>query len=141
MAGQWQGFNSMPSSLPIFLQCEIKKRGKDAAWLSRKSGVDKATLSNMMNEPDVVPKIATLKKLADALGVRLGVLIRQVGFDLGTDERHEQADRLAELLEAEPRLAALYDELRQLPPGDLADIEAYVASRVDLRRQRQPDPK
>lgn len=138
MIGQYREFNSMPSSLPIFLQGEIRRRGKDAAWLSRRSGVDKATLSNMLNEPDVVPKIATLKKLADALEQPLGVLIRQVGFDLGRDRTLEQAERLAEVVEAEPQLAELYDELRQLPPEDLADIQAYVAGRRDMRRQLDP---
>lgn len=128
----------MPSSLPIFLQGEIEKRGKDAAWLSRRSGVDKATLSNMLNELYVVPKLATLQKLADALGVPLGVLIRQVGFDLGSDSRMEQAERLAELIEAEPQLAALYDELRQLPPEDLDDIQTYIQGRRDMRRRLHP---
>jgi len=131
----------MPSSLPIFLQGEIDRIGKDAAWLSRKSGVDKSTLHNMMTEPNVVPRLATLDKLANALSIPLARLIRQVGFDLGNDEPMEQSERIAELLEAEPQLAGLLDELRQVSPDELRDFQVYVSGRRDLRRQRQTGPE
>lgn len=137
MIGQSEETSVRSSSLGMYLRAEIDKRGWNDLLLSSKSGVDKGTLHNLLHNPDVVPTLTTLDRLASALSVPLARLVEQTGFSLGPDRRAATVGRIAELFEGDPRLAAVIEELTALPPDDLPAVAAYIAGRRGSHRRRQ----
>lgn len=71
------------ADLAAYLEREMKQQGWSLRRAAEAWGVDKSTLSLLLNNPDRTPDLKTLKKLAEGLGVSLARLIELTGFDLG----------------------------------------------------------
>jgi transcriptional regulator with XRE-family HTH domain len=111
------------ADLAGFLEREFSRR----QWSIRKAeaalGIDKSTLGKILNDRDQIPRLPTLKKLADGLGITLGKLIAEAGFIIGDDPRAEQMllgltdEQIEWWLNLPPsRRAMLLDALQRLYP-------------------------
>jgi len=57
------------------LKAERIRQGLSLTDVNQRSGIEKSTLSRLENEEDVNPTIATLTRYANAIGVKLTVVL------------------------------------------------------------------
>lgn len=74
------------SDLAAYLEREMKQQGWSLRRAAAAWGLDKSTLSMILNNPERVPDLRTLDRLSAGLGVSLARLIELAGFDLGAIE-------------------------------------------------------
>lgn len=61
--------------MPLNIKRERELKGMTQEELAKKSGISRATISTLENDPDAVTTTSTLKKLAEALNVKVGVFL------------------------------------------------------------------
>jgi len=104
----------------------MERRGITQADIARELGVATGTVSMWFNGARY-PRIDTMQRLADYLGVTLEVLTTENGLsDL------EDADRL-EALHQNPRLGLLFDRQRNMKPEDI-EFMLQMADRIVKER-------
>ncbi len=72
-----------------FLEREFARRQWSDRRAARELGIDKSTLGKILNNPEQVPDLRTLKKLAEGLNVAIGRLVALAGFPLGAGVSEE----------------------------------------------------
>jgi len=103
-----------------------------------------STVSNWINNEDpVIPKPATLNKLADKLGVPRREMLEHAGFEIEDSPSPEaRSRRIADLIEKMPRVKEINEELFALTPEEqdvaLSVLEAHLRER---RRRSQSTGK
>jgi transcriptional regulator with XRE-family HTH domain len=109
---------TMTAELAGYLRTEIRQRGWSERRLAREAGISLSALQNILNDEHTVPTLATLRSLAQALGVQMARLIELLGYSLG---------------DAPSRTPTLYaltgadlDELASLSSDELREILALV---------------
>lgn len=114
-----------PSELAAFLEREFERREWSQRRAATELGIDKSTLGKIMNNPEQIPDLRTLRKLAEGLGVGLGKLIALCGFALGTTTLSDDAlvgltdEQINWWLSIPPsRRAGLLDALQRLYGDD-----------------------
>lgn len=92
------------------------RRGLTKMQVARAVGVNRQTIANLETQPRA-PMAATVKQIADALGVDLDEAIRLAGIPLSSVDAAETAmeERVAEL---EREVAGLREELRRANGGN-----------------------
>lgn len=115
----------MANSLSAFLRAELNARGWLDSQLADTAGIDRSTLSNIFKNPQSIPKLETLDRLAQALKIPLARLITICGFDVH-DTGANVDEQVAILLKSVPELKSFFSDLAQLRPDDLRVIRAYV---------------
>lgn len=131
MIGLLRGFG-VDSGLSAYLRGEIEKRGWDDVDLARRAGIDKGSLSYILNNPDAEPRLTTLRKLASGLGVPLRRLLVVMGIEVEEEDNLLDAERVAALLDAIPELQEVVDNVSQFPPDEIRAFLAYI----DAHRRR-----
>lgn len=95
------------------------------------TGVGKTTLDDIIKRRiTTLPKIATLRKIADAYQLTLPTVVQMAGESIGDGDRFV---RFARELEATPHIVDRFDELVSLSPSEFDEALDYIAYR---RRQR-----
>lgn len=114
------------------------------AELAEACGVAGSTVSNWFNNEDpVIPKPATLNRLADVLGVSRRSMLEHAGFEIEDSPSPEaRSKRIADLIEGMPRVKEVNEQLFQLNPEEqdiaLSVLEAHLRER---RRRAQSTQK
>lgn len=118
-----------------YINALMQGRGWSQAELALAVEVAPSTVSNWINNEDpVIPKPATLNKLADKLGVSRREMLEHAGFEIEDSPSPEaRAGRIAGLIEKMPRVQEITEELFRLPPEDqdvaLSVLEAHLRER------------
>lgn len=126
MYQRWSVIDVTRSELPAFLRAEIDHRGLDASRLARKAGVDKSTLSKLLNNPEIRPEFATLEKLSRALAVPLVRLMVAAGVDPGDLEISIDELQDAMLFQAVPELQPVAHLMSSFSPEERRALLAYA---------------
>lgn len=126
MFQQWSVVNVPQSELPAFLRKQIDDRGWDDSMLARKAGINKSTLSKLINDASIVPELTTLEKLSRALSVSLVTMMVAAGYDPGELETSVDMSQLAILLEAVPELKDLARSVAKFSPDERRALMAYI---------------
>ena len=116
----------------------LKNQMRDNNWTWRVAeevtGVSKSALANIIENPDVIPGLETLAKLARALKLPLWRVVEMAGFDLELNHGDlSQAQRLAGLMDAMPQYRPVVDYLVQIQDSD--DIEGILVYLETLQRR------
>jgi transcriptional regulator with XRE-family HTH domain len=113
------------AELAGFLERRITELGISEREAARRWGLSQPTLNKILNNPNLVPDLRTLERLARGTGMALSKLIALCGFTLEELASGDQAliglsdDQIAWWLSLPPsRRAQLLDALRQLHPTD-----------------------
>lgn len=118
---------AVQSKLGRYLQTEFKRRGWSQRQAELKTGMSRTALNNLINDPDAMPQLETIGKIAAALEVPPWFIAEKAGLDLKISDTPEQrAQRLIDLVKIRPALAPLVDQLVGLDPEDLEMAVAYI---------------
>lgn len=87
------------SDLGRFIEQYIQRRG----WTRRQAAInwgykDSSVLDKIINDPNRVPELSTLDRLARNMGVPLARLLEKVGYPVETDTLHRISDATREYL-------------------------------------------
>lgn len=132
------------STFGTYINALIQGKGWSQSDLAIEVDVVPSTVSNWINNEDpVIPKPATLNKLADKLGVSRREMLEHAGFEIeDSPSPHARAGRIADLIEKMPRVKEINEELFALNPEDqdiaLSVLEAHLRER---RRRSQATQK
>lgn len=131
--------NVVMSGLVATVDAELKRQGKDWAWLSRETDFAESTFTKWKKQPDLVPNLYTLALIASKLQMPLRILIEACGFPV--DDTAGYANRQARaraLIAALPQLAEVAEDLARLKPDDQVSLLVFIEGWVrDLKRRRQ----
>ena len=103
----------------------MEKKGITAAEISRRSGIDRSSLSHYLSG-DYKPKTENLKKIADALGVTLSYLVGLSDDPAPTDDKE-----LNDFLDAFTRMTQ---------PGSFGDVSISQEELQLVLAYRDADP-
>jgi transcriptional regulator with XRE-family HTH domain len=118
------------SRLATFIEAKRKERGiENDADLAAAAGVQRSVISYIMNTTDVSPTKRTLKKIADALGVPVQLLVALAGPE--EDDRGQHSEMPASVEGLDP----ITIELLKTVPG-LSDLTQYLAA-LDQRDREE----
>lgn len=132
------------STFGTYINALIQGKGWSQSDLAVEVEVVPSTVSNWLNNEDpVIPKPATLNKLADKLGVSRREMLEHAGFEIeDSPSPLARAGRIADLIEKMPRVKEINEELFALTPEDqdiaLSVLEAHLRER---RRRSQSTQK
>ena len=122
----------------------MRQKGWSQADLAAEVEVAPSTVSNWLNNDDpVIPKPATLNRLADKFGVSRREMLEHAGFEIeDSPSPAARAGRIARLVEKMPRVQEINEELFRLSPEEqdiaLSVLEAHLRER---RRRLQATQK
>lgn len=111
--------------LARILRAELDRRGWSNRRLARAAGISSPTLTELINNPNVIPRLDTLAALATALQLPLGQLIEASGYALELGERD---------ISDQERIQAI-EYILALHPDDLKEALAGLAEISQRRRQ------
>ncbi len=124
------------STLGTYVLGLMQQRNLTQEQLAEKSGVGAGRISEMINKPDVEPRISTFVRVAKALGVPLRSLLEAAGYSIEEAETAEdQQRRLSLLLEVAPWMGPMMEEVAALPPDDQASVAAFVRWHLEQRQK------
>ena len=117
----------------------LKNQMRDNNWTWRVAeevtGVSKSELANIIENPDVIPGLETLAKLARAFKLPLWRVVEMAGFDLELSHGDlSQAQCLVGLMDAMPQYRSVVDHLARIQDSD--DIEGILVYLETLQRRR-----
>lgn len=124
-----------------YIKVLMDGKGWSQADLATAVGVAGSTVSNWLtNDEPVIPKPATLNKLADKLGVSRREMLEHAGFEIEDSGSPEaRTGRIANLIEGMPRVKAINEQLFSLSPEEqdvaLSVLEAHLRERRLRRTQ------
>lgn len=127
-----------------YINMLMRGKGWSQADLATEVDVAPSTVSNWLTNTDpVIPKPATLNRLADKLGVTRREMLEHAGFEIEDSPTPEaRSGRIANLIEKMPRVKEINEELFSLSPEDqdiaLSVLEAHLRER---RRRSQSTQK
>lgn len=127
-----------------YINALMRSKGWSQADLAAAVDVAPSTVSNWLNNDDpVIPKPATLNKLADKLGVTRREMLEHAGFEIEDSPTPEaRTGRIAALVEKMPRVQEINEQLFSLSPEEqdiaLSVLEAHLRER---RRRLQATEK
>lgn len=127
-----------------YINMLMRGKGWSQADLATEVDVAPSTVSNWLTNADpVIPKPATLNRLADKLGVTRREMLEHAGFEIEDSPTPEaRSGRIANLIEKMPRVKEINEELFSLSPEDqdiaLSVLEAHLRER---RRRSQSTRK
>jgi transcriptional regulator with XRE-family HTH domain len=127
--------SDMPkSALGTFLREEMRRRGLTQTEFAAEVGIQKSTMSRLVNGVVETPDLTTLMRLADHLNVSLSRLLELIGIPVEktTPGDVAVAERLALLVDSIPWLAPVVEQIASLPEDDQRSLLAYM----DFLRQR-----
>jgi len=131
----------MASRLASFIEVKRRERGLDTdAELAAAMGVQRSVVSYIMNTPDVAPTKRTLKKIADALGVEVSLLVALSGPAEEEEGRRNAAPApveldpaILELLRTVPELAPLTQLWAALDQHDREELLSIARMKLERR--------
>lgn len=132
------------SMFGTYINALMRSKGWSQADLALAVDVVPSTVSNWLNNDDpVIPKPATLNKLADKLGVTRREMLEHAGFEIEDSPSPEaRTGRVAALVEKMPRVQEINEQLFSLSPEEqdiaLSVLEAHLRER---RRRLQSTEK
>lgn len=113
----------------------LREHKKNAAWLSKQTGIARGTISNWLNSPEGVrPEPENVALVAKAFGLKARDLAPYAGYPI-TESRdtNERTRRRLAIIEASPRFASAVDDIDRLSAHDqdtlFSLIETFVTSR------------
>lgn len=113
----------------------LRERKKNAAWLSKQTGIARGTISNWMNNPEGVrPEPDNVVLVARAFGLKARDLAPYAGYPIteSKDPDDRMRRRLA-IVQASARLQHAVDAIDRLSARDqdtlFSMIEAFATSR------------
>jgi transcriptional regulator with XRE-family HTH domain len=129
------------SEFGSYINALIQAKGWSQSDLAVAVEVVPSTVSNWINNDDpVIPKPATLNKLADKLGVSRREMLEHAGFEIeDSPSPAARSGRIADLIEKMPRVKEVTEELFALSPEEqdiaLSVLEAHLRERRRRRSQ------
>lgn len=132
------------SEFGTYINALMRSKGWSQADLAAAVDVAPSTVSNWLNNDDpVIPKPATLNKLADKFSVTRREMLERAGFEIEDSPTPEaRAGRMAALIEKMPRVQEINEQLFSLSPEEqdvaLSVLEAHLRER---RRRLQATEK
>lgn len=101
--------------------------GMSCSVLAHRAGLGLRTVQRALSDEDaIMPEFATLRKIADALGVSIQLNLKSIGVD---DFRQEQAERKAEqLVSLTQGTSGL--EAQAVPKRTLVDMKKQAARKL-----------
>jgi len=99
----------------------MAKKGMKQIDLAKKAGIDQSRLSQIIRGVNKQPRMATLEKLADALGVSVDEL-------LGKKQPEPEID----LSDLHPKAKEIYELIMSYPPQTRIRIYKEIAQRLDF---------
>lgn len=132
------------STFGTYIKSLMDRKGWSQVDLAVAVNVAPSTVNNWLNNPEpVIPKPATLNRLADKLDVPRREMLEHAGFEIEDSGSPEaRAGRIANLIEAMPRVKEINEQLFQLNPEEqdvaLSVLEAHLRER---RRRSQSTQK
>ena len=127
-----------------YINTLMRQKGWSQADLASEVDVAPSTVSNWLTNVDpVIPKPATLNRLADRLGVPRREMLEHAGFEIEDSPTPEaRSGRIANLIEKMPRVKEINEQLFALAPEEqdiaLSVLEAHLRER---RRRSQATQK
>lgn len=124
-----------------YIKMLMDRKNWSQSDLAAHAKVAASTVNNWLNNDDpVIPKPATLNRLADALEVTRREMLEHAGFEIEDSPSPEaRAGRYGKLIEGMPRVQEIAEELFKLNPEEqdiaLSVLEAHLRER---RRRRSP---
>lgn len=109
--------STAPTAFSTRLRAELTGSGLSQAELARRVGVSQQTVSKWLSA-ETQPRLKLVPRLARALDLSA----TDLSATLVALNGHDHASPCTE----DPRVAALVHRIRQLGPGQLARVEAYV---------------
>lgn len=113
------------AELARFLERRIEELNISEHEAARRWNIPQPTLRKILRNPDRIPKLPTLKRLAEGMGEQIDKLAALAGFPAEDMPQHEEAllglteEQIAWWLTIPPtRRSALLDALRQLYEDD-----------------------
>jgi transcriptional regulator with XRE-family HTH domain len=114
------------SALGTFLREELRRRGQIPAEFAAESGIEKSTLSRLINGTVKMPDLSTFMVLSDRLGVPLSRLLELAGIPVEALTPAAAAEHLALLVESIPWLAPVVEDIVSLPEDDQNSVVSFV---------------
>jgi len=127
----------VPAALSNFLRDEIKQRGWTQQRLAELSGLQKSGIHYIINHPNSTPDLETLQKLADGLQISFGRILVICGYDPGIEKPIPESERRAILIEANPDLAPVIDNLVGFSSEERQKIFGYIEAQLEARGKRK----
>ena len=118
-----------------YINTLMRQKGWSQADLASEVDVAPSTVSNWLTNVDpVIPKPATLNRLADRLGVPRREMLEHAGFEIEDSPTPEaRSGRIANLIEKMPRVKEINEQLFALAPEEqdiaLSVLEAHLRER------------
>ena len=118
-----------------YISMLMRRKGWSQADLAAEVEVAPSTVSNWLNNEDpVIPKPATLNRLADKLGTTRREMLEHAGFEIEDSPTSEaRARRIDALAEQMPRVREINEQLFNLPVEEqdiaLSVLEAHLRER------------
>lgn len=126
------------SALAGYLRTKMKERGWSQSQFAGLAEIRESTLSNLLNNPDVLPKPETLHKLAVALDVPEAQLTALTGYAIdGAPDLDDRYLRLARLMQTLPWLETGVEKWLQLPEAEQDDILTQIEYRLSRRSPKE----
>lgn len=129
------------SALSEYVNRWLKREGKGQNELAALAKIRPSTLSHLMNKKEPLPKPATVKKLAGAMGIDASVLTMLLGYPIeSTTNPDGRLIELARRLAAFPWLTERIDDLMRLSGDEFQELMDYLAFRQRNRNGGQSTP-
>jgi transcriptional regulator with XRE-family HTH domain len=112
-------------NLREWIEREMRAKGMTRRGLAAEADISRGTLDNIFTKPDVLPEIETLAKLANVFATPLWRVVEITGFDSGFKPA-KNADRIAQVLMADPELEEIAKMLGDVPAGDRSGVLLYL---------------
>jgi transcriptional regulator with XRE-family HTH domain len=128
---------SMPmSALGTFLREKIRESGHTQTEFAAELGIQKSTMSRIVNGVVETPDLTTLMQLSDGTGASLSQLLGLIGISVEKTIPGDVAasERLGLLVDSIPWLAPIVEQIASLPEDDQNSVLSYIEF---LRRKNQ----
>lgn len=139
--GECRGEEHM-SVLASYLRQQLAQRNWSQNQLAARAGLRESVVSNILNKPGILPRPATLRKIAGALGVDESDLTEKLGYKIsGASTPGDRHVRLARLIQSLPWLETGVEKWLQLSEEEQEDILNQIEYRLDRRIQKGQSPR
>ena len=104
--------------------------------LARQAKIGLGTIDHLRKHPDAIPKLKTLRCLAEWSGYSLSEVQRRAGIEVSTEAPSRDAliTEMLELQASNPQLRPLFEDMRYATEEELMMLRDYLAY---IRRRQQ----
>lgn len=124
------------SDLSDYLKRQMEQRGWKLLDAQRELGVSKTAIDNILKNKDVVPKLETIEKFAEAFKLPVWRVLEMAGYDLQLPHSSSSlAQRVAALVDKNPSLLPVLEKLATYDLKDAVAVLTYMETMERIRDQ------